>query len=122
MNSLEAELHSFSCELWRVAVFIVHQADEQNVWEAYAPFVPDAFMSLVGSDAKVPVTIFRDKGAYDSFKFDSVLPLSGQTDTGECVLSHSSCSYTQYGSGLWAGEGLVSCWFVPGFAQVHNLF
>lgn len=54
----------------------------------------------MGSDAKVPVTIFRDKGAYDSFIFDSVFPMLGQTDTGECVLSHFSCSYTQYGSGL----------------------
>lgn len=53
MRGLEAELHSFSCELQRAAVLqlIVHQADEQDVWEAYAPFISDAFVSLVGSDS-----------------------------------------------------------------------
>lgn len=37
MRGLDAELHSFNCELRRAVVLklIVHQADEQDVWQAY---------------------------------------------------------------------------------------
>lgn len=60
---------------------------EPGVLAAYAPFIRDGFVSLVGGDVKVPIKILRDMGAYDSYIVDSVLPLSGQTDTGGCVLS-----------------------------------
>ena len=39
-------------------------------------------MFLVGSDGKVPVTILRDMGAFDSFMLASTLPFSEETETG----------------------------------------
>lgn len=51
--------------------------------EAYAPFIREGSVSLVGSDVKVTVTILRDTGAFDSFILDNVFPLSGETDTGD---------------------------------------
>ena len=36
---------------------------------------------------KVPVTILRDTGAYDSYMTESVLPLSAETDSGDPILS-----------------------------------
>lgn len=50
-------------------------------------FIRDGFVSLVGSDVKVPVKILRDTAAYDSFLVDSVLPLSSSSDTGDVILS-----------------------------------
>ncbi|KAK0135460.1 Transposable element Tcb2 transposase [Merluccius polli] len=60
---------------------------EPDVLEAYAPFIRSGFVSLVGSDVKVPVTILRDTGAYDSYMIESVLPLSAETDSGDRILS-----------------------------------
>ena len=60
---------------------------EPDVLEAYIPFIRDGFVSLVGSDVKVPIKILRDTGAYDSYIVASVLPLSAVTDTGDCILS-----------------------------------
>lgn len=52
----------------------------------YEPFVSSGFVSLVGSDEKIPVKILRDSGALDSFILSSVLPFSSDTDTGNFVL------------------------------------
>lgn len=60
---------------------------EPDVLEAYAPFIRSGFVSLGGSDVKVPVTILRDTGAYDSYMIESVLPLSVETDSGDRILS-----------------------------------
>ncbi|KAK0131239.1 hypothetical protein N1851_034061 [Merluccius polli] len=60
---------------------------EPDVLEAYAPFIRSGFVSLVGSDVKVPVTILRDTGAYDSYMIESVLPLSAETDSRDRILS-----------------------------------
>ncbi len=35
--------------------------------DAFLPFVSDGFVSLVGSEEKVPVRILRDTAAFDSF-------------------------------------------------------
>lgn len=67
------ELPSHSCDL--------------SVLAAYAPFIRGGFVSLLGSEVKVPIKILRDTGAYDSYIVDSVLPLSEETDTGDFVLS-----------------------------------
>ncbi|KAK0145216.1 Retrovirus-related Pol polyprotein from transposon 412 [Merluccius polli] len=48
----------------------------------YHPFVSNGFVSLEGSDKKVPVNILRDSGALDSFILESVLPFSSDSDTG----------------------------------------
>ncbi|XP_030294105.1 uncharacterized protein LOC115594274 [Sparus aurata] len=49
---------------------------------AFLPFVSSGFVSLVGSDEKVPVKILRDTAAFDSFIQASVLPFSEKSDTG----------------------------------------
>lgn len=51
----------------------------------YAVFVSDGYVSLVGSELKVPVKILRDSGALDSFILDSVLPFSHASYTGSSV-------------------------------------
>lgn len=67
-------------------IFASHSC-EPGVLTAYAPFIRDGFVSCVGSEVKVPVKILRDTGPYDSYVVDSIPPLSGETDTGDCVLS-----------------------------------
>ena len=42
----------------------------------YVAFLSDGYVSLVGSDRKVPVKILRHSGELDSFMEDSVLPFS----------------------------------------------
>lgn len=63
-------------------------ADEPD-WElidpGYHPFVSRGFVSMVGSDKKVPVTILRHSVALDSFILESVLPFSSDGDTGGCT-------------------------------------
>lgn len=39
----------------------------------FEPFVADAFVSLVGSDNKVPIKLLRDTGANHSFIVESAL-------------------------------------------------
>lgn len=53
--------------------------------DAFLPFVSDGFVSLVGSDKKVPVKILRDTAVFDSFIQGSVLPFSKESDTGSSV-------------------------------------
>uniref|UniRef100_A0A3B4ZKQ1 Gypsy retrotransposon integrase-like protein 1 n=1 Tax=Stegastes partitus TaxID=144197 RepID=A0A3B4ZKQ1_9TELE len=60
---------------------------EPGVLAAYAPFIRDGFVSLVGSRDKVPIKILRDTGAYDSYIVGSVLPLTAASDTGDRILS-----------------------------------
>uniref|UniRef100_A0A3B5QLU2 Gypsy retrotransposon integrase-like protein 1 n=1 Tax=Xiphophorus maculatus TaxID=8083 RepID=A0A3B5QLU2_XIPMA len=49
---------------------------------SYKPFLMEGEVSLIGSDVRVPVTILRDTGAYDSFILASVLSFSDESDTG----------------------------------------
>ncbi len=60
---------------------------EADVLAAYAPFIREGSVSLVGGDVKTPLKILRDTGAYNSYIVSSVLPFSGDTDTGDFVLS-----------------------------------
>lgn len=43
-------------------------------------------MSFGGDGRKVPVKVLRDTGATDSFIRASVLPFSGKSDTGACII------------------------------------
>lgn len=52
----------------------------------YAEYVTEGFVSLMGSNTKVPVKILRDTGSAGSFISESVLPFSAATGTGECML------------------------------------
>ncbi|KAK7895222.1 hypothetical protein WMY93_020547 [Mugilogobius chulae] len=54
----------------------------------FAPFIHDAYVSLVGGEQRVPIKLLRDTGAKQSFIVESVLPFSSATETGECVLMH----------------------------------
>ena len=54
--------------------------------EAYLPFISNGFVSVMGSDKKVPVKVLRDCGSIDSFVRESVLPFTTETDTGESIL------------------------------------
>ncbi len=60
---------------------------EADVLAAYAPFIREGSVSLVGGGVKTPLKILRDTGAYNSSIVSSVLPFSGDTDTGDFVLS-----------------------------------
>lgn len=53
---------------------------------SYAPFITDGFVSLVGSDEKVPVKILRDTGASETFILESVLDFSESSSTGSEML------------------------------------
>lgn len=57
-------------------------AANEEIDPCYPAFVSDGFVSLAGSERKVPVKILRDSGT-----LDSVLPFS-QTDTGSSVDVH----------------------------------
>ena len=59
------------------------QADASD---SYRPFVTQGYVSLIGSDQKVPLRILRDTGASESFVLQSILPFSQKSDTGTCVL------------------------------------
>lgn len=55
--------------------------------ESYWPFIRKGFVSMVGSDVRVPVTILRDMGALTlSFRleFCSSIPVHGM-DLNVCV-------------------------------------
>ncbi|XP_067281212.1 uncharacterized protein [Pseudorasbora parva] len=52
----------------------------------YAPFITTGIVSLPGREENVSVQILRDTGAAQSFLLEGILPLSGQTATGEDVL------------------------------------
>lgn len=54
----------------------------------FAPFIHDAYVSLLGSEERVPIKLLRDTGAKHSFIVSTVLPFSKATETGECVLMH----------------------------------
>lgn len=58
-------------------------ADE--ITSGYAPFIAEGWLSMVGSEEKVPVKILRDSGALNTFVRESILPFSPQSDTGNCV-------------------------------------
>lgn len=56
-----------------------------NRLELFLLFVSEGFVSLGGSEEKVPVKILRDTAAFDSFIHASVLPFSTDSDTGSCI-------------------------------------
>lgn len=60
---------------------------DAEVWAAYAPFIREGFVSMVGSGVQVPVKILWDTAAYNSFIVGSMLPFSAETDTGDAVLN-----------------------------------
>ena len=49
---------------------------------SFLPFVSKGYVSLIGNPEKVPITILRDTGAFDSFILSSALPFSEETHTG----------------------------------------
>lgn len=49
-------------------------------------FVPDSFVSLVGSSVKVPANILWDTGASESFVVESVFPFYGESIAGSNAL------------------------------------
>lgn len=52
----------------------------------YSPFLATGLVSLTSSDGSVPVCVFRDTGAAQSFILHGILPLSPQTATGQNIL------------------------------------
>ena len=56
-----------------------------DVEESYRPFVSEGFVSLVGSNIKVPVKILRDTAAFDTFIEASVLPFTRESTTGSSI-------------------------------------
>lgn len=60
---------------------------DKDVLVAYAPFIREGFLSLLGSETKIPIKILRDTGAHDSYVVSSVLPFSSNTATGDFILS-----------------------------------
>ena len=52
----------------------------------FEPFITDAVIALVGSDARVPIKVLRDTGANQSFVLDTVLPFSSKSETGDSIL------------------------------------
>lgn len=42
----------------------------------FLPFLSEGFVSLVGSQEKIPVVMLRDTAAFDSFILKSTLPFS----------------------------------------------
>lgn len=67
---------------------VASEPDLESVDPGYRSSVSRGFVSLVGSDEKVPVNILRDSGALDSFYsiLQCVLPFSSDSDTGVCAL------------------------------------
>ena len=53
--------------------------------KSFLPFVSKGYVSLVGSQDKVPVIMLRDTAAFDSFIVGSALPFSEESDTGSFV-------------------------------------
>ena len=51
-------------------------------WDSFLLFVSNDFVSLAGSDVKIPVKISCDTAAFDSLIHASVLPFSEKSDTG----------------------------------------
>ena len=51
----------------------------------FSMFMPEGRVSLLGGNS-VPVRILRDIAAFDSYILSSVLPFSGDSDTGDFVL------------------------------------
>lgn len=54
--------------------------------EMYKPFISHGYVSLVGSETKVPVRILRDTGSSESFILQSVLPFSDESYAGNNLL------------------------------------
>lgn len=53
--------------------------------ESYIPFIRTGTVSMLASDVRVPVTTFRDIGAFDSFIQTGVLPLTAESKTEDSV-------------------------------------
>lgn len=59
--------------------------DAAEIAAGFASFISQGFLSLVGSDEKVLVTMLRDSGALDSFVCESVLLFFLHKQTQEVV-------------------------------------
>uniref|UniRef100_A0A3P9JAN5 Gypsy retrotransposon integrase-like protein 1 n=1 Tax=Oryzias latipes TaxID=8090 RepID=A0A3P9JAN5_ORYLA len=65
----------------------IEQNPQTDVEPNFVPFISHGYVSLTGEDKdKVPVTILRDTGAYQSFMLESVLQLSEETSCGSDLL------------------------------------
>ena len=52
----------------------------------YSPFISDGFVSLLGSEKKIPVKILCDTGVSESFILDSVLLFSSSSSSGRSLV------------------------------------
>ena len=57
-----------------------------SVMEEYKPFMSQGFVCVGENSTPKPVCILRDTGASQSLLLEGVLPLSGETSTGNSVL------------------------------------
>lgn len=57
-----------------------------NCLSSFSPFITEGRVSLLDGSMEVPIKILRDTGAVDSFIFESTLPFSSQSETGESIL------------------------------------
>ncbi len=62
------------------------EADGSWVDPTLSALVSNHYVSLVGSDVKIPVKTLRDTAAFDSFIESFDLPFSESSDTGDCIL------------------------------------
>ena len=60
---------------------------DENVSQAFAPFITDAFVTLPGApDVRVPIKMLLDTAASQSFVLEGVLPFNDKSYTEENVL------------------------------------
>lgn len=52
---------------------------------SYVPFIRTGTVSVLASDVRVPVTILRDTGAFDSFIKTGLLSLTAESETEDSV-------------------------------------
>uniref|UniRef100_A0A667WFT4 SCAN box domain-containing protein n=1 Tax=Myripristis murdjan TaxID=586833 RepID=A0A667WFT4_9TELE len=93
----------------------VKPTDISDIDSGYAPFMSDGFVTLIGSDMKVPVRILRDSGALHSFVREAILPFSPSTDTGSCVPVRGMGLQTLF---VPVHKLFLSCDLVQGVAEV----
>lgn len=53
--------------------------------ESYVPFIRTGTVSVLTSEVRVPVTILRDTGAFDSFIKTGLLSLTAESETEDSV-------------------------------------
>lgn len=85
VSKVEEVLTSSVCSV-SADVSVDRSVMETEYNDGYEPFITTGFVSVVGSQQKVPVKILRDTGASESFIKQDVLPVNEQSDTHRCVL------------------------------------